>query len=56
MMPVEIDLGQDLKLFTSFFNNPVIVSVTFGVVFGYLFLVFLAHKKDKTDVEKVWFI
>ena len=53
VMPGEINLSQDLLLFTKFFNNPVIATVTFAVVFGYLLLLYVAYQKDNRDFERV---
>ena len=46
----------DIKLFLTFFDNPVVVTAVIIVWMIYFFLIHWARQADKKDTEKVNFI
>ncbi|KAJ8304148.1 hypothetical protein KUTeg_017731, partial [Tegillarca granosa] len=53
VLPNFIDPFADAKLFLTFFENPVVVSIAIMIWCVYFFLIYWARKADRNDIEKV---
>lgn len=56
VLPNFIDPFADAKLFLTFFENPVVVSIAIIIWCVYFFLIYWARKADRNDIEKVTFL
>ena len=53
MLPNLVDPIEDIELFLTFFDNPVVVTAVIIVWIVYFFLIHWARQADKKDLEKV---